>query len=61
MTTTTRLLVAAAAGTLLLAMSGCGKKPSFVDAPEGTVNDTYNKTYPAPVDRSKTTDGLTFP
>jgi len=62
MTTTARLLVAAAAaGMLLLAMSGCGKKPSFVDAPEGTVNDTYSKTYPAPVDRSKKTDGLSFP
>lgn len=61
MTTTTRLLVAAAAGALLLAMSGCGKKPSFVDAPEGVVNDTYGKQYPAPVDRSRKTDGLSFP
>lgn len=56
-----RLVALAAAGVLALSIAGCGKKPAFVDAPEGTTNDTYQKTYPAPVDRSKATDGLSFP
>lgn len=61
MSKTTRLIVAATIVSTALAVSACGKRPSFVDAPEGVTNDTYDKSYPAPADRSKKTDGLSFP
>lgn len=29
-----------------LALGGCGKKPNFVDPPQGEENDTFPRTYP---------------
>jgi hypothetical protein len=42
---------ARAAAALLLAaiaLSACGKKPQFVDPPQGKAADTYPQTYPNP-------------
>lgn len=44
--------------TLALALAACGRKPAHLDPPEGTVNDTFPKTYPAPAGK---TDGGVFP
>lgn len=31
-----------------LALAGCGKKPKFVDPPQGRAADTFPQTYPNP-------------
>lgn len=39
------LILAVAA---VLALPACGKKPSFVDPPQGRENDTFPQPYPNP-------------
>ncbi len=34
--------------SLLLLLCGCGRKPDFVDFPQGTQNKSFPRTYPAP-------------
>ncbi|MBK3799715.1 hypothetical protein GAY33_10805 [Azospirillum brasilense] len=42
------LILATAAVALALALAGCGKKPSFVDPPQGREADKFPGTYPNP-------------
>lgn len=43
-----RALLAVATLAAALAVAGCGKKPKFVDPPQGKENDLFPRTYPAP-------------
>jgi predicted small lipoprotein YifL len=43
-----RLLLAVLALPLLLGLAGCGKKPNFVDPPQGRENDRFPQRYPNP-------------
>jgi hypothetical protein len=36
----------------ILTVSGCGIKPTAVDAPQGAEHDTFPRTYPAPLNNS---------
>ena len=48
---------------LLLGLAGCGKKPNFVDAPQGRDHDTFPHKYPNPASDPApgSQPGLTFP
>jgi hypothetical protein len=37
---------------LSLSLCACGKKPKLVEAPEGTMEDSFPQTYPMPEDDS---------
>ena len=43
-----RALLAIAVAAAALTLSGCGKKPSFVDAPQGAAADRFPQPYPNP-------------
>ena len=37
-----------AAGLVVLAVAGCGKKPGFVEPPQGRTDDRFPNVYPNP-------------
>ena len=49
-----------------IAVTGCGKKPSFVDPPQGREADRFPHTYPKPAaktpsDNNQSGSGFRFP
>ena len=43
---------------LAVSLSACGKKPSFVDSPEGVAKKDYPRTYPNPSDYNNGSGGI---
>ncbi len=59
-----RALLVIATAAVALTLAGCGKKPGFVDAPQGRENDRFPQGYPNPKTDPKPgqpSSGVRFP